>query len=231
VVLWALTKSPYEPMDRASIFDWSVKTAFLLAFASAKRRGELHALSMEKHDLILTKDSVTLRCEAGFLTKTQLPNQIPQPFVIPSLSKAEGKSVSGMKLCPVRAVRQYLKLTRPIRGKRKRLFIPCRGDRDLAKATLSRWIILAIRRAYRSVSSNDCTRLKVKAHEVRAVSASWAFANRVSLDQVMATASWRSHSTFSNFYLRSLASQSSDIYSLGPLVAAGRVIGPSEHNA
>ena len=47
-VLWSLTKAPYEPLASASLLLTSVKTAFLLALASAKRRSELHALSIEE---------------------------------------------------------------------------------------------------------------------------------------------------------------------------------------
>ena len=46
VVLKALTDPPFEPLDQASFPDLSRKTLFLVALATAKRVGELSALSM-----------------------------------------------------------------------------------------------------------------------------------------------------------------------------------------
>ena len=45
LVLRSLTKAPYEPLGQTSLKMLTQKTAFLLAFASAKRVSELHGLS------------------------------------------------------------------------------------------------------------------------------------------------------------------------------------------
>ncbi len=66
--------------------------------------------------------------------------------------------------------------------------------------------------------------LKINAHEVRAMSTSWAFFNHASLTNIMDAACWKSHSTFSKFYLRSMSVQSHDLYKLGPLVAASQIV-------
>ena len=42
VVLNELTKAPFEPMKDKDLKHLTLKTAFLLAFASGKRRGEIH---------------------------------------------------------------------------------------------------------------------------------------------------------------------------------------------
>ena len=75
------------------------------------------------------------------------------------------------------------------------------------------------------MSKSDLKLMKVTAHEVRALSSSWAYLNAVSLDDVMRAAYWHSESTFSSFYLRSLSSQVNELRSLGPLVAAQAVTG------
>ena len=82
-----------------------------------------------------------------------------------------------------------------------------------------------IRKAYAKLSSSNLKSMKIKAHEVRALSSSWAYLNAVPLDDVMRAAYWHSESTFSFFYLRSLGSQENDLRSLGPLVAAQAVTG------
>ena len=43
--------------------------------------------------------------------------------------------------------------------------------------------------------------MKISAHEVRALSSSWAYWNSVALEDVVRAAYWRTNSTFSSFYL------------------------------
>ena len=225
VVLQALTKPPFEPLDQAELKFLSWKTVFLLAFASAKRRSELHALSIEPDLLRFNSDgSVSLAFQPGFLAKNQLPSVLPEPFSIPSLLSICGPSDPDILLCPVRALKAYIKATAVVRGKRNRLFIPTRGSQDISAATISSWLASTIRRAYAHLSSEDRQLLQVRPHEIRALSSSWAFLNKVSLDDVLKAAFWRSSSTFSSFYLRSFSSQSGAIYSLGPLVAAQTIV-------
>ena len=66
--------------------------------------------------------------------------------------------------------------------------------------------------------SEELQRLhKVKAHEVRAMAASWAFFNNVSVEDIMAACSWKSHNTFTSYYLRDLALIQGELLRLGPL--------------
>ena len=225
-VLWSLTKAPFEPLDQASILHLSWKTVFLLSFASAKRRSEIHALSMEEGFLRFnnTDGSVSLMCQAGFLAKNQIPSVAPSSFVIPSLAASCGPDDNDRLLCPVRAIKFYLNRTSSFRGSRKRLFLPAKGKGDISAATISRWIASTIRHAYSHLTDRDLSFLKIRPHELRALSSSWAFCNHAPLDDIMKAAFWRNQSTFSSFYLRSFASQRDNLHSLGPLVAAQRVI-------
>ena len=87
MVLDSLTKPPYEPFEKASILDLSKKTAFLLALASAKRVGEIHAFSSEiKHTEKWT--AVTISTLPHFVAKNQDPSKDDPrfgPFAIPAL--------------------------------------------------------------------------------------------------------------------------------------------------
>ena len=47
-VLWSLIKTPYEPLKTADIKYITLKAVFLLTFAAARRRSEIHALSVEE---------------------------------------------------------------------------------------------------------------------------------------------------------------------------------------
>ena len=88
-------------------------------------------------------------------------------------------------LCPVRAVKFYLNKTKSLRKHRKRLFIPIRGDKDLAKSTLSRWVRYAIKHAYSNISKNPSMLLKPRAHELKALSTSWAYVNYIPLEEIL----------------------------------------------
>ncbi|MES9882653.1 MAG: hypothetical protein ABW185_17440 [Sedimenticola sp.] len=220
-VLFALSEKPYEPMEEASRLDWSIKTAFLLAFASAKRSSELHALAADGFFFDEFGKMMTLAYDINFLPKTHHSGSLPKPFQIPSLLGQENADIS---LCPVRAMKYYLEISASSRRNRRKLFIPVVGEGEVSKASISRWIALAIRKAYQGMSNRKLSMLKINAHEVRAMSTSWAFFNHASLTNIMDAACWKSHSTFSKFYLRSMSVQSHDLYKLGPLVAASQIV-------
>ena len=46
-VLYTLSRAPFELLSNASLIDLSVKTAFLIATATSRRRSEIHALSID----------------------------------------------------------------------------------------------------------------------------------------------------------------------------------------
>ena len=67
----------------------------------------------------------------------------------------------------------------------KRLFLPLKGSKDVSPSTISRWICNVIKLAYADLSSSDLSFMKISAHEVRALSSSWAYWNSVPLDDVV----------------------------------------------
>ena len=75
---------------------------------------------------------------------------------------------------------------------------------------------MAILRTYGDLTKRNLTFMNIKAHKVRVVATSWAYHNRISSEDILQAASWKNHSTFSNFYLRSLAAQEGDLFRLGP---------------
>ena len=94
----------------------------------------------------------------------------------------------------------------------------------MSAASISRWVASTIRQAYSSLSSRDSSLFKIRPHELRAMSASWAYINHTPLSDVLQAAFWRNQTTFSSFYLRSLECQQDNLYFLGPLVVAQTVI-------
>ena len=64
---------------------------------------------------------------------------------------------------------------------------------------------------------------QVKAHDVRAFAASKAFQSGVSLEQILSACHWKSHNTFTQFYLKDVAWADTELFHLGPVVAAQQV--------
>ena len=65
---------------------------------------------------------------------------------------------------------------------------------------------------------------KICAHELRALSASFAWLNGVPLDSVLRAGYWRSENSFIRCYLRDTTGLNGKFFSLGPVVAAQEVI-------
>lgn len=226
-VLAHLCKAPFEPLSRASLFHLSIKTAFLLTMATARRVSEVHAFSIDKDHLRFNRldGSLTLRTQVGFLAKNQIPSKAPDSINIPKLSNFCHSNDYNVKLCPIRAVKIYLNKTRSIRKGRNRLFIPIKGDHDLKKSSISTWVKYTIRHAYNSISKTQSKLLKIKAHELRALSTSWAYFNFIPIEEIIKAAVWSKSSTFASHYLRDFNAQSENLQRLGPMVVSQKLVG------
>ena len=157
-----LNKAPYEPLKTADIKYITLKAVFLLTFAAARRRSEIHALSIEEGCFRYDRnsDSITLLTQPGFLAKNQLPESLPEPIVIPGRSQFCGSDTDDRLFCPVRAVIAYLSRVKAKRLGRKRLFLPLKGSKDISPSTISRWICDVIKLAYADLSSSDLSFMK-----------------------------------------------------------------------
>ena len=167
--------------------------------------------------------------DPAFVAKTQLPGRpttAPQPIEVPALEQVLGPGEEDLLLCPVRALKRYLKITKIARPDCSRLFVSSHKDvkKAISKNTISYWIRQVIADAYRHSQEGDLNQVKVKAHEVRAIATSLLFKKNSSLKDVMDAASWRSHTTFASFYLRDVTHKSLDLHTLGPVVAAQHLV-------
>ena len=66
----------------------------------------------------------------------------------------------------------------------------------------------------------------VNAHEVRALASSWAWSNRVPLEDIVKAGFLASDNSFTGFYLRENSAVARNLASLGPMVAAQSVVVP-----
>ena len=234
VVLNELTKAPFEPMKDSDLKHLTLKTAFLLALASGKRRSEIHAWVANKVSNLGQWEKVALFPSSDFIAKNQLAREGSQsvsPVTIPALTTIVDRQFKEDRtLCPVRALRFYLDRTKDLRGSRSLLFISFKKGHtsDIRPATLSSWLKQTILLCYKQADQQALDLVQVKAHDIRAFAASKAFYGGVSVDQIMQACHWKAHNTFTNFYLKDLTWSDTDnnLY-LGPVVAAQQVLDPS----
>ena len=225
LVLLALTRPPFEPLTKADLKILTFKTVFLMALTLGKRCSEIHAWTFDSFSRKRDWSEVTFSPSTA---KNQLASEGPlaiQPVVIPALKPTLDPSLMQDKsLCPVRSLRYYL--DKDLRKGKKLLFVAIKDgySKDISKATISSWIKQSIILAYQKSDQKVQNVSQVKAHEVRALAASLAFKGGVALDEIMASCFWRSHSTFTNFYLKDLCWHNGDVMKIGPVVAAQHVV-------
>ena len=161
-----------------------------------------------------------------FLSKNHLAKEGPDSVaavVLPVLAPTLDRSLKGdMSLYPVRALRCYLDKTSDLR-QNKLVFVSFKKGfhKDISPATISSWIKQTVI-CYERNDQEALTLPQVKAHDVRAFAAK-AFRSGVSLEQILSACHWKSHNTFTKFYLKDVAWADTELFHLGPVVAAKQV--------
>ena len=233
LVLRFLNTSSFEPLAEVPLRALTQKVLFLVALATAKRVGELQALSslvsFVHGDACLSyvPGFVAATCQKshksinqpGFVAKSEsLSRTIPRSFLVRSLSDFAAGLDDDLLLCPVRALRIYLDRLSTLSPLRRRLFVsPSRPSRPLSKNAISFFLRDVISSA--GASRPEVGRLR--SHDIRSVSTSVAFHRNWSVSTVLESATWASSSVFTSFYLRDLQHEFDGILSLGLFVAAG----------
>ena len=120
-VLHYLILPVFEPLSQAPFRALTLKTLFLLALATAKRVGELQALSSI---VTFVGGDACLSYIPQFVAKSEsLTRSIPRSFLVKSLADFAAGLDDDLLLCPVRAFRFYLHRTRSLSPLRHRLFV------------------------------------------------------------------------------------------------------------
>ena len=181
VVLNELTKAPFEPMKDTDPKHLTLKTTFLLALASGKRRSGIHAWVANKVSNLGQWEKVAFFPSSDFIAKNQLAREGPQsvsPVIIPALTTiVDGQFKEDRTLCPVRALRYYLDRTKDLRGSQSLLFISFKKGHtsDIRPATVSSWLKQTILLCHKQGDQQALDLVQVKAHDIRAFAASKAF--------------------------------------------------------
>ena len=174
-----------------------------------------------RHQSNLSK--VSLYPSPSFLSKNQLAKEGPDsvaPVVKPALAPTLDRSD-----CPVRQLRYNLDRTSDLRQNKELVFVSFKKgfDKDISLATISSWIKQIVILCYELSDQEAHTLHQVKAHDSRAFAASKAFQSGISLEQILSACHWKSHNTFTQFYLKDVAWADSELYHLGPVVAAQQI--------
>ncbi|KAI2660347.1 UvrABC system protein C [Labeo rohita] len=202
VVLEALCRPPFEPIEEIPVRFLTIKTTLLLALTSLKRVGDLQALSVAPSYLEFAPGMIKafLYPRPGYVPK--VPTNTPQPVVLQAFCPPPFREPDQQKLnymCPVRALDAYVHRAALWR-KTDQLFVcygPPKKGYPATKQTLSRWIVDAISTAYES--SDLPSPLGVKAHSTRAMAASKALMTGVPIQDICNAAGWSTPLTFVRF--------------------------------
>ena len=123
--------------------------------------------------------------------------------------------------CPLRALKWYLKLTEPLRGAEKALFIISKEPyKKASKGTVAGWVKEAISGAYSHLSREQREQMGIRAHDTRGVATTWAATVGVPFEEIMDAAAWSRPQTFARFYLKDLPAMRGR-FSRVVMVAAG----------
>ena len=127
-VLRFLHGSPFEPLSSCSLRDLTRKVLFLVSLATARRVGELQAVSCA---VSMSGEDMFLLYFLEFRAKTE-------SFCVRSLWDFVGDLPDELLLCPVRALHVYLSRTSSLSPRPRSLFVPPRSpSRPLSKNALS----------------------------------------------------------------------------------------------
>ncbi len=219
VVLRALSQPPFEPLSSVGLKELSLKTALLLALASAKRIGDLHAFSVDSDCIRFGPGdcSVTLRPRMGYVPKslsTPFKIQTVSLSALSSESAASSEADAQTSVCPVRALRIYIDRLASFRQSNQ-LFVcygGCARGRAVSKQRLSHWIVDAITAAYTN-QGLECP-LHIRGHSTRAMASSWAWSRGMSIQDICVAAGWSSENTFARFYRLDVQSFASQVLSV-----------------
>ncbi|KAG1957248.1 gastrula zinc finger protein XlCGF57.1-like [Pimephales promelas] len=172
VVLSSLQRPTFEPLQSVEIKFLSFKTVLLVALASIKRVGDLHAFSVDEAclEFLLGYSHVILRPRPGYVPKVPTT-----PF---------RDQVENLQALPLEEADPALALL-------------CPKGRALSKQRLSHWIVDTIALAYQQ-QGRPCL-LGVTAHSTRSVASSWALAHGASLADICRAAGWATPNTFARF--------------------------------
>ena len=220
-ILRYLCSPVFEPLASCSLRDLTRKTLFLVFLATAKRVGEIQALSRL---VSFSSTGAGLSYVPEFLAKTESAMRpLPRSVSVQSLQDFAAGLPDELLLCPVRSLREYLRRTSNFVNRPHRLFV---SPRCPSQAMPKNGISFLLREVIvQSGASSEGGAAAPRTHVFAALLPLLLSFKNWSISSVLEAASWKSNSVFTSFYFRDLQYVFEGVRSLGPFVAAGERIG------
>ncbi|XP_071969993.1 uncharacterized protein [Engystomops pustulosus] len=202
LVLNFLTGPQFEPIESVSLRNLTLKTAFLIAITTARRIGEIQALSINEPYCLISDDRIILTLDPNFVPKVCTAFHRNQEVVLPSFCQnpRAAKEISWHSLDVRRIVLRYMEVSKSWR-KDSNILLQFQGKnkgKKASKSSLSRWIKTVIKEAYEALRM--AVPDTIKAHSTRAMATSWAERRGATIEQICKAATWSSSLTFAKHY-------------------------------
>jgi len=187
VVLSMLEKPEYDT-DSASPQNLLSKSLFLVSLATGNRASEIAAMSRHSITFSPEDNQVTIPVRPGFLYKNQSLSRSPPNITIPALLLWDG---SRHSLCPVKALRAWLQLSTDWGS--DAVFVNPKSHCPMNRGAISSQLVRTI--------NNALPHVFARAHDVRKVSASLAWARGITPTDISKSMFWTSSNVFIKKYL------------------------------
>jgi hypothetical protein len=207
-VLKSLAKPPFEPIDSISLKMLTIKTAFLVAMASASRTCELKAFDRRPLFCTINNRGIVLRVHQSFRPKVIRPANFGKTMAFtPLVPESPELEQETRAVCVCRAVATYIKATTPIvQGNCTQFFVSFQKGKKMgkpvAKTTIAHWIKTCIYEAY---LAEERDRPYVHAHSTRKQSTSWAELKNIHIQDICQQADWSTPHVFTKHYKLNLS--------------------------
>ena len=169
----------------------------LVAITSSHRISTFHALSVESGLIRWEPSGVRFVPKPEFFAKNQKSSSPLVEIFLPSISSFS--SIEEDKVwCPVRALKWYLNSTKSKRTSTSLFVTTVAPFKEASKSTISRWLVECIKMAGPEAIIGD----KLRGHDTRFVSASWALFYEAPMLDIQGAAFWANLNSFIFCYLK-----------------------------
>ena len=216
-VLEYLSGPPFEPLAEASFRNKTRKALFLLTMATAKRIGELQALSFSVSH---RGDDLVLHYDPFFSGENRIGvNPLPGSVIVQSLADFVG-DLSERVLCPVRAIRYLGRAARSVEFTPSRLFVsPSDPKRTLSENAMSFFLSKLI-----TESGAVSSLVPPRAQDICGIAPSLNCYSNLSISAIKEASPWKSTRVFAMRYLTDMSATRPRLKGMGPLIAAGSAV-------
>ena len=184
----SMLEQPEFLNHRATPHRLLMKTLFLVALATGNRVSEIAAFTRVSSKILPGSKKAIIAVRPGFLYKNQTMDRSPPNIVIKALLD---QNLTPNRLCPVDSLRCWLALSDP--WGIDAIFANPKSHKKMNRGAVSQLLVTTINRSQPGVLA--------KAHDVRKVSATFAWARGVPPHQIIQSMFWKSTSVFLDKYL------------------------------